>query len=391
MGKVIKTVLGDIDPDKLGIISMYDQLIYDGARECEALRAAMPSSFINMEKLPIELDEPVTLSNVGYLRRNALLSLDAWRQTDTAELTDELKLYKRLGGESLLSESAGVMPDGLFSTGKIFLESLLNVDRADSSMEDISFEKALSSKKIAEASGVNIIETAGFLSPLLWNDMLHGLLAPEYLRIVLNSIRLSPIEPGHLTLALHRSKEDEREVLKAMVRAALETGLSISIILGRAPEKELLEIEKTVEEEGLSRERIILSNLPIYRSVVRSKAISSPSSVASDIALARRYLDKGYNISVCVPNQMSNELYGDYDIGDLMIFAGLLALVDKGYCDQKVLGGGVRGKIMLHDFGGEGYCRLLYYVIPMLRDTAALSDLAIRAMTRENAVRILSV
>jgi phosphotriesterase-related protein len=70
--------------------------------------------------------------------------------------------------------------------------------------------------------------------------------------------------------------------------------------------------------------------------------------------------------------------------------SGLISLINQGYCDQIVLGNDCRARIMLHNFGGEGFCRMLYYTLPMLRDTAGVSDYALRRMTADNPARLLA-
>ena len=115
MRKKIKTVLGEIEPSALGLTSMDDALFYDGSAACLAARKSVSPDFCPREWLPMRDDEPVSLQNVGMLQRSALLSQDAFRQTDEKALEKELRLYKdvykrqdkdiRMGGYPFLFSS----------------------------------------------------------------------------------------------------------------------------------------------------------------------------------------------------------------------------------------------------------------------------------------------
>lgn len=335
MGKMIRTVLGEIEPKSLGLASMHDHIFYDGSAECLRLREAIPTKWPQRSWLPMADDEPVSLENVGILQRNAMLSRDAFRQMDEAELTEELHLYKAAGGEAILSLG---LPRG---------------------------QEAQALRRISKATGVHIVEAADHCT--------------------------EDFKSGHLASSLHSASREEERALRAVARCAKETGLSLTVSLG-GDAVELADCaNRILLEEGISPERVVLAGVPLFTRPSLAAAIQNPASVSMDTALALQCLDRGYNLSVCITSAMGYELAGDYDCGDFLSFAGLHSLVEKGYCKQLVLGNDCRGKIMLHGSGGEGYCRLLYYVLPMLRNAAGLSDYAIRRMTVENPAEILAV
>ena len=362
--KKIITVSGPVEPDSLGITSMFDYLFYDGSAECLSLRKTLPPACTDGKYFPMGIDEPVSLENVGILQRNALLSTDAWIQTDEKVLAEELRLFKQAGGGALLSLSAGAMKHSVHAGRQ---------------------------RKISEISGVLLIETAGYMNSEMYEKEFQGLSAKESFKKVIEAVENPFVHPGHLVAAVLSSSENEKNAFRAVARAAASTGYSMTVILGKNPEEEAEWCRKILKEEHVFPERVVVSNVPLYRKPARTEAIQNPSTLKVCTDLAETFLKQGFNISLCVPNVMSCELYGDYDCGDFMLFAGLICLIEKGYCRQIVLGNGCRGKLMLHSSGGEGYCRLLYYVLPMLKDTAVLSDYAIRSMAVENPARILAI
>ncbi len=362
MHKKIKTVLGEIGPEELGLTSMDETVFYDGSAACLESRKAVSPGFCPREWLPIRDDESVSLQNVGMLQRNALLSLDAFRQTDEKALEEELHLYKAAGGQAVLSLGSGSIP-------------------RDSASE--------AARRLSTSTGVHIVEAYHLADA--WSQAQHGRTAREYLAQVLGDLRDAQVMPGHLTVSRLHGGEDAVSVLQAAARAAVETGLSLTVRLCGDSHRQAADVARVLKAEGLPPERVVLAGLPLFTKPSRPEAIRNPSSVSLDTESARRQLDSGYNVSVCFENAMGGELAGDYDCGDFLQFAGLYSLVEQGYCEQLVLGNGCRGRIMLHTSGGEGYCRLLYYVLPMLRNAAGLSDYAVRQMTVENPARILAV
>ena len=362
MRKKIKTVLGEIEPSALGLTSMDDALFYDGSAACLAARKSVSPDFCPREWLPMRDDDPVSLQNVGMLQRSALLSQDAFRQTDEKALEKELRLYKAAGGQAILSLGSGSIPRGL---------------------------AAEAAQRLSASTGVHIVQACDLSGA--WGQAPQGKTAPEYFAQVMGDLQDAPVMPGHLTISLSHGGGDEDSALRAAARAAAETGLSLTVRLCGDGRRQTVCVSRALAEAGLSPERVVLAGLPLFTKPSRSAAIQNPSSVALDTAFAQRQLDSGYHLSVCFENAMGSELAGDYDCGDFLKFAGLYDLVEKGYCKQLVLGNGCRGKIMLHTSGGEGYCRLLYYVAPMLRSAAGLSEYAMRQILVENPARILAV
>ncbi|MDR1539711.1 MAG: hypothetical protein LBU32_17265 [Clostridiales bacterium] len=354
--RIITTVLGDIKEDRLGVASMQDHIMYDGRAEALRLRKNLPQS-----KLPIGENDKVSLENVGILHRNAMLAWDAFLQADESAMEREVSLFKKAGGDSILDVS-------------------------------VIGNRIGTCAGISRKTGVNVIASTGFSSSDSWPESLLGLEIGDFLGIMLREIEEgiegSTVKPGHLHIDMAVYGGDEEKALRAAARAQALTGLSLSV--SPADFSKSPEILNIIKEEGASLSRVLIGSATFARKPSFARVIRHPQEYGVCIESAKAVLDAGANIAKPFENTMGFELAGDYDAGDWAEMSGLAALVNQGYARQIVLGNNCRGAIMLHNSGGEGFCRLMYYSIPMLRNAAGISDYAIRQMTELNPARILS-
>ena len=82
----------------------------------------------------------------------------------------------------------------------------------------------------------------------------------------------------------------------------------------------------------------------------------------------------------------------DYKVppNDYQRMAALYELLKEGYAKQIVLATDVWQKAYLRTYGGYGYCRVLDFVVPTLRD-AGISEEDIKLITGRNAAGLLSI
>jgi len=82
------------------------------------------------------------------------------------------------------------------------------------------------------------------------------------------------------------------------------------------------------------------------------------------------------------------EVFGRFDIPDMVKMAGLVSLIKDGYSDQIVIGNDIYQKIMTRRYGGHGYCRILDFVVPTLRQMG-IKEEDIEKIIVENPARML--
>ena len=144
-----------------------------------------------------------------------------------------------------------------------------------------------------------------------------------------------------------------------------------------------------LRQENAVLSRVIVSGAPLVDRPPFKEAIRRLERYRVNTEMAKRILDQGMCLSVEFTNTAGAELLGEYDAGDWAQLSGLVELISQGYAGQIVLGTDCCGKTMLRRGGGEGYCRLFYYTLPMLCDAAGISDYAIRQMLYANPMRLL--
>ena len=355
------TALGPITPAALGLTSMHEHLMFDGSVFGRRLRGQLPP-----HALPIDEHDKVSLENVGILQRNVLLAWDALNQDDEALLLAETADFKAAGGGAMLELS---VPGVRLDTGE--------------------------AKRISAATGVHIILSSGFYTADSWPPELHGLGVAGYYERMTQEIERgigdTGCYPGHLKIALETLERDEEHALRAAAQVASDSGLSLTIHPSVRAGGDSALLPKILQEEDTDLSRVILAHTQLVDRPAFSEAIRRPELYRVNIENAKRLLDQGLNLSLEFTNSAAAELLGEYDAGDWAQLAGLTALLSQGYAGQLVLGNDCCGKIMLRRRGGEGYCRLFYYTLPMLRETAGVSEYALKQMLYENPARLLAI
>ncbi len=361
MTKRIRTVLGDIGPESLGLTSMHDHIMFDGSVLAKRLRKKLPE-----HSFPIDEHDRVSLENVGILQRNAILAWDALNQDDEEQLALELAEFKENGGDAILELS---VPGIRLDTAAI--------------------------RRISEKTGVHVVVSTGFYTGDSWPEQFRGAsleqLRAHMLHEIEHGVQGTDILPGHLKIGIQNLDADETNALRAAAQVCRDTGLSLTVHPSRKAGGDRLAILKLLKAEGAPMERVVMAHTTFTDVPDFATAIRHPEQYRVNTETALRMLDTGCNISKGFLNDFSLELLGEYDAGDWAEMSGLVSVISAGYAGQIVLGNDCCGKIMLRRTGGEGFCRMLWYTLPMLRDVANVSDYALRKMFYQNPARILSV
>ncbi|MDR1060734.1 MAG: hypothetical protein LBL83_05910 [Clostridiales bacterium] len=363
-GRAAMTVCGPVAPGEIGLASMSEHVMYDGGFLRERLLGRL-----RPHSLPISEGDKLCLENVGILQKNCVLAWDALRQDDEAAMQKEAMLFGRLGGGAILDLSVCGTRLG-----------------------------AAALRRISEATGVRIVASSGFEAadarPAEFSEASAGSAGVgAYLahirREIGEGIDGTGVRAGHVYAGLLDFGPAEECALRAAARACGESGLSMTVKLwrgagcaGRAM--------KILAEEGADLARVIFANVPLTTTPGFADALRDPTLYRPDTESAKAILARGCSISYEFSNMMGLELADVYNAGDWAPISALVALIREGYAAQIVVGTGCAGKIALHQSGGEGFCRLFYRGIPVLRDAAGVSDYALRLIMRRNPATLLS-
>jgi phosphotriesterase-related protein len=167
---------------------------------------------------------------------------------------------------------------------------------------------------------------------------------------------------------------EEEKVLRAAGRAAVRTGVAVSVHLDRRGHGAFRIID-ILADEGVAPDRMVMGHLDLvddldyHREVARQGVFLEYDSIGREHHVAEL------------------EFWG---IQDIWRANALATLVREGWVDQLVLSQDICLKIDLRRFGGHGYAHILASFLPMLRSVGVAED-AIYRMLVINPRRILTV
>lgn len=337
----VRTVLGPIAPEDLGITLGHEHLLID-------LRGLWENPPPERAYL---IDQEPTLENLGELIRNpydSRLNL----LIDDPELTiTELRHYQKVGGQALIDmTTVGIKPDprGLHA--------------------------------IAQATGVHIVAGCGYYRQPLLPESLHERsieeIADDLLRWLSEGMYGTTIRAG-LMGELGTSSPiypfEERQ-LRAAARVQQKTGASINVhplIWGH----EHLHILAILEEEGADLSRVAISHCDELVEPAWHVLIAERGTVLSfDTFGSETYFDRSFA----------------QEPRDTDRIECVLRLLEKGYGAQLTLAHDICTRIQFHHYGGWGWDHLLRNIVPRLRH-AGVSQKELNTIFIETPRRLLTL
>ena len=310
-------------------------------------------------------DQPVSEETLTLLDRNPLIQLDNLRLNDVQLAAEELSLFKKLGGGSVID----VTPRGL---GR-----------------DVN-----SVRKISDLTELNIVVATGwYISSSHPAEVVQGSkdeLAQVMVRELTEGIEDTGVRAGVIKCAVggitgdptdpvekRKIHPDEEKVLRAASIAQRSTGSCITLhpcVFKRDFDFYI----DVLEEEGADITRFYMAHVDnLFPSL--------------DLNYCKSILETGASISF--------DTFGhDTDIGyfgepstvsDKDRMKVLSELCKVGYDRQILVGQDVATKRRLVRYGGKGYGHLLKHIVPKLRE-GGLPEHVVRNILIENPKRLLA-
>jgi phosphotriesterase-related protein len=338
---MIRTVLGDVAPEAIGITLPHEHLLIDFTVMFSEPAAASDKG---------RAWEPVSLANLGWVRQHFNANLDNLRLTDERVAADEISLFKHAGGRTVVDPTPSTLA-----------------------------RDPLALARIARASGLNVVMGAGYYvaasHPPDMDRRSVDELAREMIADVTSGVGDTGIRSGVIGEigTTYPLGDNERKVLRAAVIAQRETGAPLMIHPGRHPAmpRELAEL---VQKEGGDLRRTIMCH--ICRTIADVRAVIDLAQTGIWLEYDLFGLENSYypyNPSFDMPND-----------GGRM--AHVLALIDAGHHGQVLLSHDIAYKSSLTKYGGYGYHHLLLNVVPRLR-AKGLDDAGLTRLLVDNPAR----
>ena len=340
---LVQTVLGPILPSELGSTTTHEHLYVDFSF---MYRPAQDSPS------PELADAPITLENLGWIRRNYYSNRSNLKLMDLDTTIEEVRKFSEVGGGAIVDAT---------TTG---------IGRNPNALAQISRE-----------SGVHIIMGAGLYveaaHPKDMDERSVDDLAREIIGDIDEGVEGSGVRAGIIgeigcTWPL---APNERKSLSAAAIAQRETGAAILIHPGRHPDAPL-EILELLANGGADLSRVIMGHLD--RTVFEFEALQS-------IAASGCFLEWDL-----FGNEGSYYPLAEIDMpSDAQRLDFIKRIADAGYSDRIVIGQDIFTKHRLLKYGGHGYGHILENIVPKMRRKGFSED-AIRAITVDNPARILA-
>lgn len=340
---LIQTVLGPVRPSELGPTTTHEHLYIDFSF---MYRPAQDSPSQELA------DAPITLENLGWIRRNYYSNRSNLQLMDLNTTIGEVRKYSEVGG------------------GAIVDATTMGIGRNPDALAQISRE-----------SGVHIIMGAGFYVEAAHPEDMDKRsvddLAREIVGDIVEGVEGSGIRAGIIgevgcTWPL---TPNERKSLSAAAIAQRETGAAILIHPGRHPDAPL-EILELLASGGAETSRVIMGHLD--RTVFESGALES-------IAASGCYLEWDL-----FGNEGSYYPLAEIDMpSDAQRLDSIKHAANAGYSDRIVIGQDICMKHRLISYGGHGYGHILENIVPKMRRKGFSED-EVRAITVLNPAEILA-
>jgi phosphotriesterase-related protein len=354
------TTAGPVPASALGLTSMHEHVLCDvGSYRTEEAEVVS-----KMGGADLAFD----LANRGFLAEQGFfLSADNCRLDDRAAMTSELAELRATGAATILELSC----PGL---------------RTD----------VAGVRDIAAAAGMNVVVSTGLYIEPSWPPELAAMeeaaLEAFMVAEIEEGIGATGVRAGHIgEIGVTDLGPGQARVLRAAARAAVRTGVAVTVHPGWDPSSDGRKILPLLTAEGLPPERVVLAHADaFFVEHDRRRLIRDPRTRRFQIDYHAEVLDAGANISVDCFGHDWNIAPSNWVIeSDVDRLTGLVALVEAGYAAQIVLGTDICFKLLTRRGGGLGYRHLTATILPLLQ-TLGLKEKDITTMTTHTPAAILS-
>ncbi|MFC2008827.1 phosphotriesterase [Chloroflexota bacterium] len=352
-GKV-QTVLGLIEPEKLGITLPHEHFLVD-----QTLGGVF---FVEPERLSERAlaYQPVSLENLTWVRYHTKDSLDNQTLNDIDTAVKEATLFKLEGGCSIVDQTnkgLGRDPQAL--------------------------------ARISRATGLNIIMGSGYYadSPKTHDTvaaMSEEAMAEEIVADFIGGAEGTGIRAGIIG-ELGCSwplKPNEAKGLRAGALAQQALGAGMNIHPGRN-DRAPLEIVEILGSSGVDLRRVVMSHMDRcgYSIETRLELLRAGCFIEYDLFGFEGYYPARVALAEGKLPDCPNDLGRVKETIDL---------IERGYVDQVLMSHDIGMKVMLTRYGGWGYAHLLPEVVPLMH-VYGVSDDHISTMMVDNSRRLLTI
>jgi len=342
-----QSVLGPVAESKLGLTLFHEHLLFDFMVCLMAPKTP---------KEQIMADHSLAPETRGALRFNPCLVPDNLLHTDIELAIEEVKAFTEVGGSTIVDPtnvSIGRDPEGL--------------------------------KKIAEATGLNIIMGAGYYYQIAFLENFTARSEKDIEAEIINDITVGVADTGicaGLIGEIGSSSPitaDEEKSLRAAARAQAATGAPLMIHLD-GWQREGNRVLDLIEDAGGDVTRTVLCHLnPAWFDIEYQISLLDRGAVLEFDMFGNDHYYPG-NDFVSINRAAPDEL---------VALKAMAKLIERGYVEQLLISQDVYLKMMLCKYGGYGYAHLFNNLPPYFKE-AGITQASRDVMMIENPRRLLA-
>jgi phosphotriesterase-related protein len=343
----IQTVLGPIDPERLGVTLPHEHLLSDGT----PINAPQPPEEASAKDLYFK---PLSLETVGLIRYYAAPNFDDRRLLDIRTAIEEAMLYRQHGGNSIVdctSVGLGRDPVGL--------------------------------ARISRATGLNIVMGGSYYTskvhPPDMDCRSEDEIVEKIVRDVTEGVDGTGIKTGILgeVGCSWPLTDNERKVLRSTGRAQQLTGAPITIHPGQGDERAPLEILEVLDEVGTDLSRVTMGHIErtAFQNDIFMRLAESGCYIEWDL-FGREDSFHALNLKIELPGEGAR-------------IDQIAWLSSQGYADKVLISQDIGSKRHMVRYGGHGYFYILRNTVPRMRNHG-FSEEAIHRILVENPRRVLT-
>ncbi|MBM3949555.1 MAG: hypothetical protein FJ312_10055 [SAR202 cluster bacterium] len=345
MSGKIQTVLGPIEPEKLGITHTHEHLLIDLACYFQVPDAASERVLINA---------PLTMDRLGNIYAKWNYNWDSMQLLDVATAIEQVSRFKYAGGSSIVdTTSIGIARD------------------------------PLALQRISRATGLNIIMGASHYVPLSHpTDMdkrSEQSIADHIVRDVTVGVGETGVRSGLIGEIgnFWPMSANERKVLLASAHAAQETGAAILIHPGFHADSPPAILDVLIKA-GLKPERIVMGHLDVFHDLKWFERLAATGCYMEWDTFG---MEDTHRPSVVTETFQRSS--------DVQRMQKLEYLIERGYGNRLVIAHDVCFKFRYSHYGGKTYDHILTNIVPRMRKRG-FTEKHINDILVENPKRVLT-
>ena len=345
---VVRTVLGDIPAAQMGTTMCHEHILIDQGHV--SFREPSDSRDAAL------VDRPVALDIFGWIQWNWMSNRDNLILDSESHAIDELRMYKRVGGQSLV----------------------------DCTLPGIGRDPAALAR-ISRQTGLNIVMGAGYYVEPTFPPKVATMTEDEITREIVAEFKHGVGDTGIRAGSIGEigsswpMTETEAKVFRAAGRAQVELGCGLTTHPARVRESPL-QIIALLREVGADLSRVVIGHI--------DRTVPDPDGL-KQIAAQGCFIQYdlfGTEVTATFPYQF----YGIDMPSDPQRLDRIAALVAQGHGDQILVAHDVSTKHRTRRFGGLGYDHFLRDIVPWM-PRRGFTEATIRKIIVDNPRRAFAM